>query len=420
MLVSAVLLKRKRIDSKEKDALKQLLPKTSPRCIATNSVVHRRPHRHGGCTVGPTRRAPIVHASAHRTLMPSSSRSVIFLDIDGVICCNMAGRLEESKLAVLNAVVKATDAKVVLSTDWRRQAQLKRQVIAALKRLDIEVIGATRCGPMFQPIRPQEIFEWYKANAEKMGIQTWVAIDDRDLLNEHGGVDLQGHMCRTHPNTGLTRRLGEVCIEILCASGPPPNAPKEEEGESKEQRNARIGGPSLANAPAGPSLSATAPARVNRASSPARSGGAARSVPAAGASQLAESAARKPTVPTSFATSACAATSSATTNPATASAFGGANCTRAMTGLRTSSQAGAKDTAPLGTALRGSAAPRVPPSTPSSRAAPLTPGETSLRGPNGTPSTRATGGRVGRTASGVSPARPRPGLAPSLALGSEA
>ena len=36
---------------------------------------------------------------------------VIFLDIDGVICCNMAGRLEESKLAVLNTVVKASDAK---------------------------------------------------------------------------------------------------------------------------------------------------------------------------------------------------------------------------------------------------------------------------------------------------------------------
>ena len=69
--------------------------------------------------------------------------AVIFLDIDGVICCNMAGRLEEQKLANLNDIVKATQAKVVLSTDWRRQANLKRQVIATLKRLDIEVIGAT-------------------------------------------------------------------------------------------------------------------------------------------------------------------------------------------------------------------------------------------------------------------------------------
>ena len=78
---------------------------------------------------------------------------LIFLDIDGVICCNMAGRLEESKLEVLNEIVKATAAKVVLSTDWRRQAVLKRQVIAALKRFDIETIGATPMRAMFQPIR---------------------------------------------------------------------------------------------------------------------------------------------------------------------------------------------------------------------------------------------------------------------------
>ena len=61
--------------------------------------------------------------------------AVIFLDIDGVICCNLAGRLEDNKLAQLQRVVQATSAKVCLSTDWRRQAQLKRQVVAALKKL---------------------------------------------------------------------------------------------------------------------------------------------------------------------------------------------------------------------------------------------------------------------------------------------
>ena len=140
--------------------------------------------------------------------------AVIFLDIDGVICCNMAGRLEEGKLAVLNSVAKATGAKVVLSTDWRRQAQLKRQVVAALKRLDIEVIGATPMKAMFQPIRPVEILEWMSANGSKSEVTSWVAIDDRDLLNEQGGQGLQGHMVRTHPNSGLTKRLGDMAIEV--------------------------------------------------------------------------------------------------------------------------------------------------------------------------------------------------------------
>ena len=85
---------------------------------------------------------------------------------------------------MLNSVCKATDAKVVLSTDWRRQAQLKRQVIGALKRLDIEVVGATPMRAMFQPIRPQEILEWLSANGPKFDVTSWVAIDDRDLLNE--------------------------------------------------------------------------------------------------------------------------------------------------------------------------------------------------------------------------------------------
>lgn len=115
---------------------------------------------------------------------------------------------------MLNSVCKATDAKVVLSTDWRRQAQLKRQVIGALKRLDIEVIGATPMRAMFQPIRPQEILEWLSANGPKFDVTSWVAIDDRDLLNEHGGAGLQGHMVRTHPSTGLTKRLGDVAIEV--------------------------------------------------------------------------------------------------------------------------------------------------------------------------------------------------------------
>ena len=162
------------------------------------------------------RKGPYGCNHARGCLIDTSSILALltWTQIDGVICCNMAGRLEESKLSVLNSVCKATDAKVVLSTDWRRQAQLKRQVVGALKRLDIEVIGATPMRAMFQPIRPQEILEWLSANGPKFDVTSWVAIDDRDLLNEHGGAGLQGHMVRTHPSTGLTKRLGDVAIEV--------------------------------------------------------------------------------------------------------------------------------------------------------------------------------------------------------------
>jgi len=159
--------------------------------------------------------------------------AVIFLDIDGVICCNMAGRLEESKLAILAEVVKKTQAKVVLSTDWRRQANLKRQVVAALNRLDIEVIGATPMKPMFSPIRPTEINEWMRENRDKVGVDQWVAIDDRDLVNEQGGRELVGHFVHTHPASGLTKRLADMAVEILSGGSPMAPGPGEATGFGK-------------------------------------------------------------------------------------------------------------------------------------------------------------------------------------------
>jgi len=211
---------------------------------------------------------------------------VIFLDIDGVICCNMSGRLEEAKLNELKGVVQATSAKVVLSTDWRRQAQLKRQVVAALKRLDIEVIGATPCRAMYQPIRPQEITEWMSKNAADVGVEGWVAIDDRDLLNEHGGQGLVGHMVRTHPNSGLTKRLADVCIHILNA-GPA--------GSSGTNAMAATAPITMAGAAskAGFSAAATMPARTAARStspngSPLRQRGSAMTGAAAAPSSLLE------------------------------------------------------------------------------------------------------------------------------------
>ena len=202
--------------------------------------------------------------------------AAIFLDIDGVICCNLAGRLEESKLLALHEIVKATSAKVVLSTDWRRQAQLKRQVIVALKRFDMEVIGATPMKAMFQPIRPVEIVEWMNVNGAKFGIDAWVAIDDRDLTNEHGGAQLVGHFVRTHPNTGLTKRLAEACIALLqqqsSSVGPAPEMPPPSTPSSTSEPSGLSG------------LASTAPARLRpprtgTASSPAR-----RAPPTAGRS----------------------------------------------------------------------------------------------------------------------------------------
>ena len=43
-------------------------------------------------------------------------RRLIFLDIDGVICCNCSAQLEPARLAELQRIVRLTSAKIVLST----------------------------------------------------------------------------------------------------------------------------------------------------------------------------------------------------------------------------------------------------------------------------------------------------------------
>lgn len=146
---------------------------------------------------------------------------LVFLDIDGVICCNAYGRLEEGKLELLKRVCTATGAKVVLSTDWRRIPQLKAQLISTLRGCGLQCVGATPCRPNWLAVRPEEIVAWMKGYAgapnaaDKPPIGAWVAVDDRPLLQEQGGDELRGHFVRTKLAVGLTERLAQRMIEVL-------------------------------------------------------------------------------------------------------------------------------------------------------------------------------------------------------------
>ena len=75
---------------------------------------------------------------------PVDAIKLIFLDVDGVICCNGQGRLEEDKLGRIRKVAEASGAKIVLSTDWRRDPSLKATISTSLTERGMQVIGATR------------------------------------------------------------------------------------------------------------------------------------------------------------------------------------------------------------------------------------------------------------------------------------
>lgn len=151
---------------------------------------------------------------------------VIFLDIDGVICCNLTNRLEKPKMKILQRIVGATDAKVVLSTGWRLVPSLKERLLNTLEKYGIQCLGTTPCHGANAPVRPREIMAWLKGYEERDSsssptpIAAWAVVDDRSLLAEHGGSHLNGHFVQTDFMEGLTDDVANRLIAILTSASP--------------------------------------------------------------------------------------------------------------------------------------------------------------------------------------------------------
>ena len=77
----------------------------------------------------------------------------------------------------------------------------------------MEVVGATPMRIGWQPVRPLEILSWLKAYNEGAGteerprVTQFVAVDDRPLLQEHGGEGLRGNAHAARPPAGRSARM---------------------------------------------------------------------------------------------------------------------------------------------------------------------------------------------------------------------
>lgn len=159
------------------------------------------------------------------TSMPDK---IIFLDIDGVL--NTTQRyffkdcliydtifmIEIDKLKNLRGVIEKTDAKVVLSTSWRRMGEDLVDWLSAL----LPVVGATPyyqelpddpLYPVTSPLhrfRGREIDHWLKNNPL---VTDWViADDDGDMLE----YQLK-RFVQTDGDFGLTETLSYRMMHIL-------------------------------------------------------------------------------------------------------------------------------------------------------------------------------------------------------------
>uniref|UniRef100_A0A7S4EYB1 Uncharacterized protein n=1 Tax=Chrysotila carterae TaxID=13221 RepID=A0A7S4EYB1_CHRCT len=170
--------------------------------------------------------APWLSPSAMSTLPELTTPSadelplplrIVFLDIDGVLCCNQRCFLEPDKMSNLKHIVQTTGACVVLTSNWRLFEQLVQELLRVFAEYKIQCIGATpMCGMITELVRPLEIRAWLRGfeaqladdpaekSAQVSASMQYVAIDDRQLLDEQGGDDLHG----VHAHNRATRMCG--------------------------------------------------------------------------------------------------------------------------------------------------------------------------------------------------------------------
>lgn len=166
------------------------------------------------------------------------SRSVIFLDIDGVLNHTVlyaenalrgptppVGWIDRACVARLDALCARTGAAVVISSGWRTYESIPgatqggwRGATEVLRAagLRAEVIGATPDstrqvgGLSMADDRGLEILSWLCEHPE---VERWVVLDDCDM-----GVD-PGRFVRTSIAVGLTDADCERAVKILSTGG---------------------------------------------------------------------------------------------------------------------------------------------------------------------------------------------------------
>jgi len=150
---------------------------------------------------------------------------LVFLDIDGVLVTRRPGCFEEHLLRNLKRVCDQSGAQIVLSSDWRRHPQARQEAQRVLGTVGLKFIACTPCMSPYLAQRPTEIMtwkrDWRKGRSGEEPLTHWVAIDDRELVQERHGQHLRGHFVQTHPLRGLTEDASDECIRILNQELPP-------------------------------------------------------------------------------------------------------------------------------------------------------------------------------------------------------
>lgn len=146
---------------------------------------------------------------------------VIFLDFDGVISTFEKGwRLDEEKLTLLKEIVDETDAKIVVSSSWKRGYNNAVSFIESLykKKRNEEIVKSDIFGWFAKNIyditgnaamRGDEVQNWIDEHYED--VENYVILDDDEDFNE----EQLFNFVQTDSFEGITSREVKLCIKIL-------------------------------------------------------------------------------------------------------------------------------------------------------------------------------------------------------------
>jgi hypothetical protein len=144
-----------------------------------------------------------------------AKRKIIFLDIDGVLNCfgDRWAKIDAMPAKLLNDIVAATDAKLVISSTWRgvvHSGHMDLHGFAYMLRshgINADVVGVTTTNDEADG-RGWQIRSWLAGKYD--GIESWCVIDDNpDKLMR------TMPLVRTDGDVGLTLEDAQTAIEIL-------------------------------------------------------------------------------------------------------------------------------------------------------------------------------------------------------------
>lgn len=148
---------------------------------------------------------------------------IIFLDVDGVLNNEVCdGNVLDEKIDLLKQLVNVTQAKIVLSSSWRRGYKLREKANPTIRDMyememlqklerklfekDLEIFDYTPI--ISSKCRGLEITEWLELKKEN-SINGFVILDDMDI------PPYTTHLVRVEAYIGLTEDDVKQAITIL-------------------------------------------------------------------------------------------------------------------------------------------------------------------------------------------------------------